>query len=133
MADLLVRSTPGLAQQPLCVVGMLLLAAAPVRLLVPNITGFLAMTISIAMSVGSATGLKPVVCGLLMRNAGDAVLYYPAPSASLLVVYERGHLSSPEIFRLGLDMTLVAYLVVLTVGLAYWAAVGEPLVMRPGA
>jgi divalent anion:Na+ symporter, DASS family len=110
---------------------MLLLAAAPVRLLVPNITGFLAMTIPIAMSVGSATGLNPVVCGLLMI-AGDAVLYYPAQSASSLVVYERGHLSGPEIFRFGLWMTLVAYPVVLVVALPYWAAVGEPLVMRPG-
>jgi solute carrier family 13 (sodium-dependent dicarboxylate transporter), member 2/3/5 len=132
LADLLVRSTPGSAQQPLTVVAMLLLAAAPVRLLVPNITGFLAITIPIAMSVGSATGLNPVVCGLLMMIAGDAVLYYPAQSASSLVVYERGHLSGPEIFRFGLCMTLVAYLVVLVVALPYWAAVGEPLVIRAG-
>jgi sodium-dependent dicarboxylate transporter 2/3/5 len=132
LADLLVRGTPGAAQHPLLIVAMLLLAAAPVRLLVPNITGFLAMTIPIAMSVGSATGLNPVVCGLLMMIAGDAVLYYPAQSASSLVVYERGHLSGPEIFRFGLWMTLVAYLVVLVVALPYWAAVGEPLVMRPG-
>jgi sodium-dependent dicarboxylate transporter 2/3/5 len=59
LADLLVRGTPGTAQQALLIVAMLLLAAAPVRLLVPNITGFLAMTIPIAMSVGSATGLNP--------------------------------------------------------------------------
>jgi sodium-dependent dicarboxylate transporter 2/3/5 len=131
LADLLVRGTPGTAQQPLLIVAMLLLAAAPVRLLVPNITGFLAMTIPIAMSVGSATGLNPMVCGLLMI-ARDAVLYYPAQSASSLVVYERGHLSGPEIFRFGLWMTLVAYLVVLVVALPYWAAVGELLVMRPG-
>ena len=55
-----------------------------------------------------------------------------APSASSLVVYERGHLSGAELFRLGLWMTLVADLVVLVVALPYWAAVGEPLVMRPG-
>jgi hypothetical protein len=67
-----------------------------------------------------------------MMIAGDAVLYYPAQSASSLVVYERGHLSAPEIFRFGLWMTLVAYLVVLLIALPYWAAVGEPLVMRPG-
>jgi solute carrier family 13 (sodium-dependent dicarboxylate transporter), member 2/3/5 len=131
LADLLVRATPGSAQHPLLIVAMLL-AAAPVRLLVPNITGFLAITIPIAMSVGSATGLNPVVCGLLMMIAGDGVLYYPAQSASPLVVYERGHLSGPEIFRFGLWMTLVAYLVVLVIALPYWAAVGEPLVTRPG-
>jgi sodium-dependent dicarboxylate transporter 2/3/5 len=129
LADLLVRTTPAAAASPLLVVITLLLAAAPVRLLVPNITGFLAITIPIAMSVGTATGLNPVVCGLLMMIAGDAVLYYPAQSASSLVVYERGHLSGPEIFRFGLWMTLVAYLVVLTVALPYWSAVGEPLVL----
>jgi solute carrier family 13 (sodium-dependent dicarboxylate transporter), member 2/3/5 len=130
LAGLLVWATPGSAQQPLLVVAVLLLAAAPVRLLVPNITGFLAITIPIAMSVGTASGLNPVVCGLLMMIAGDAVLYYPAQSASSLVVYERGHLSAPEIFRFGLWMTLVAYVVVLLIALPYWAAVGEPLVIR---
>jgi di/tricarboxylate transporter len=113
---------------------MLLLTAAPVRLLVPNITGFLAITIPIAMSVGTATALNPVVCGLLMMLAGDAVLYYyyPAQSASSLVVYERGHLSGPEILRFGLWMTLVAYAVVVLVALPYWSVVGEPLVVRSG-
>jgi anion transporter len=130
LADLLVRITPVATHQPWRVVTTLLLAAAPVRLLVPNITGFLAITIPIAMSVGTATGLNPVVCGLLMMIAGDAVLYYPAQSASSLVVYERGHLTGPEIFRFGLWMTLVAYLVVLLVALPYWAAIGEPLVLE---
>jgi solute carrier family 13 (sodium-dependent dicarboxylate transporter), member 2/3/5 len=132
LGALLVRGIPRSPHQPWLVVAVLLLSAAPVRLLVPNITGFLAISIPIAMSVGTASGLNPVVCGLLMMIAGDAVLYYPAQSASSLVVYERGHLSAPEIFRFGLWMTLVAYLVVLLIALPYWAAVGEPLVMRPG-
>jgi hypothetical protein len=59
--------------------------------------------------------------------AGDAVLYYPAQSASSLVVYERGHLSGAEIFRFGVWMTLVAYLTVLLIALPYWALIGEPL------
>ena len=75
-------------------------------------------------------GLTPTVCGLVMMMAGDAVLYYPAQRASSLVVYNRGHLSSPEICRFGLWMTLVAYVVILMVALAYWAAVGEPLMLR---
>ena len=111
---------------------VLLLAAAPVRLLIPNITGFLATTIPLAISIGTATGLNPVICGLAVMIAGDAVLYYPAQSASSLVVYERGHLSAAEIFRFGLWMTFVAYLVVLAVAVPYWAAVGEPLLTQPG-
>jgi di/tricarboxylate transporter len=131
MANLLVLYIPAFSQHPLLVVAILLLAAAPVRLVIPNITGFLAITIPIAMSIGAATGLNPVVCGLLVMIAGDAVLYYPAQSASSLVVYERGHLSAPEIFRFGLWMTLIAYLVVLLVALPYWTAVGEPLLAQP--
>lgn len=127
MAALLIQSTPGLAQQPLLILAVLLLATAPVRLLIPNITGFLALTIPVAMSIGTVTGLNPTVCGLLVMIAGDAVLYYPAQSSSSLVVYERGHLTAPEIFRFGLWMTLVAYIVVFVVALPYWSLVGEPL------
>jgi anion transporter len=130
IAQLIVESTPMFAHQPLFVIGVLLLASAPARLLIPNITGFLATTIPIAMAIGTTTGLNPVICGLAVMIAGDAVLYYPAQSASSLVVYERGHLSAPEIFRFGVWMTLVAYLVVLAVALPYWAMVGEPLRLR---
>jgi di/tricarboxylate transporter len=126
-----VRTTPAAVQHPLLVVALLLLTAAPVQLLVPNITGFLAMTVPIAIAVGTATGLNPVVCGLLMI-AGDAVLSYPAQSASSLVVYERGHLSGPEIFRGGLWMTLAAYVAVVLAALPSRSVVGEPLVVRSG-
>ena len=132
IASLLVHSTPAYTQQPVFVVLILLLVSAPVRLLIPNITGFLATTIPIAMSVGTATGINPVLCGLVVMIAGDAVLYYPAQSASSVVVYERGHLTAPEIFRFGVWMTLVAYVVVLVVALPYWALVGEPLRVLPG-
>jgi len=127
IADLIVRSIPGLSQHPFLVVGILLLVSAPVRLMIPNITGFLATAIPIAMSVGTATGLNPVVCALAVMIAGDAVLYYPAQAASSLVVYERGHLSSWEIFRFGLWMTLIAFLVILVFAFPYWGMVGAPL------
>ncbi|MCE5265684.1 MAG: anion permease [Deltaproteobacteria bacterium] len=132
IAAVITRAMPAFSEQPILVVAVLLLAAAPIRLLIPNITGFLATTIPIAMSIGSATGLNPVICGLAVMIAGDAVLYYPAQSASSLVVYERGHLTASEIFRFGLWMTLVAYLVVIAVALPWWTAVGEPLrIMNP--
>jgi len=127
LAGLLVRATPDLGHGPTSVAVALLVAAAAVRLLVPNITGFLATTIPVAMAVGAATGISPVVCGLVVTIAGDAVLYYPAQSASSLVVYERGHLTAPEILGFGVVMTLAAALVVLGVALPYWALVGEPI------
>jgi anion transporter len=118
------------AESSWMVVGVLLAASSVVRLLIPNITGFLATTIPVAMSVGTAAGLNPVLCGLIVTIAGDAVLYYPAQSASSLVVYERGHLTAGEIFGFGLMMTALAALVVAAVALPYWALVGEPLVLR---
>ena len=116
------------ADSPWMVVGVLLVASALVRLMIPNITGFLATTIPVAMSVGTTAGLNPILCGLIVTIAGDAVLYYPAQAASALVVYERGHLTAGEIFGFGLLMTALAALVVLGVALPYWALIGEPLV-----
>ena len=109
------------------VVGALLVASAVVRLLIPNITGFLATTIPVAMSVGTTAGLNPILCGLIVTIAGDAVLYYPAQAASSLVVYERGHLTAGEIFGFGLLMAALAALVVLAVAIPYWTLIGEPL------
>jgi len=127
IARIVVGAVPAMGDQPILVVGILLISSAPVRLLIPNITGFLAISIPIGMSIGQLTGLNPVLCGLLIMIAGDAVLYYPAQSASSLVVYERGYLSAPEIFRFGVLMTVVAFIVVLVIALPYWTLVGEPL------
>jgi di/tricarboxylate transporter len=80
------------------------------------------------MSLGANAGLNPILCGLIVTIAGDAVLYYPAQSASSLVVYQRGHLTAAEILRFGIWMTLLAFLIVLAVALPYWSLVGEPLV-----
>jgi di/tricarboxylate transporter len=82
------------------------------------------------MSIGTAAGVNPLICGLAVMISGDAVLYYPAQSASSLAVYERGYLTAPEIFRFGVWMTLVAFAVVLFIALPYWAAVGEALQIR---
>jgi di/tricarboxylate transporter len=64
--------------------------------------------------------------------AGDSVLYYPAQAASSLVIYERGYLTAAEIFRFGLLMTFVAFIVVMVIALPYWSIVGEPLLQIVG-
>jgi anion transporter len=128
VAQLIVEAVPQFRGQPFLVIAILLVASVPVRLLIPNITGFLAATIPIAMSIGAAAGVNPLICGLAVMIAGDAVLYYPAQSASSLAVYQRGYLSAPEIFKFGVWMTLIAFVVVLAIALPYWRLVGEPLV-----
>ncbi len=127
IAQIVLEGMPRAHDQPAMVIVILLLASVPVRLLIPNITGFLAITIPIAMAIGTAAGINPLICGLAVMIAGDAVLYYPAQSVSSLVVHERGYLTAPEIFRFGVWMTFVAFVVVLSIALPYWAAVGESL------
>jgi len=130
IAGLITHAVPAFQGEPYYVVATLLVASVPVRLLIPNITGYLATTIPIAMAIGTATGVNPMICGLAVMIGGDAVLYYPAQSVSSLAVYERGFLSAPEIFKFGVWMTLIAFVVVLVVALPYWSAVGVALHVR---
>jgi len=130
VAGLITAAVPAFQGEPYYVVATLLVASVPARLLIPNITGFLATTIPIAMAIGTATGVNPMICGLAVMIGGDAVLYYPAQSVSSLAVYERGYLSAPEIFKFGVWMTLIAFVVVLVVALPYWVAVGVTLHVR---
>ena len=126
----LVGGLPGIGGHALGSVALLMLGATVLRVLIPNISGFLALALPIAMSVGSEVGLNPLVAALVVMMTGDAVLYYPVQSASALVIHERGHVSAGEILRFGLWMTAVAYVVILLVALPYWGLVGEPLTLR---
>jgi di/tricarboxylate transporter len=82
------------------------------------------------MSVGREAGVNPLVCALVVMMTGDAVIYYPAQSASALVIYQRGHVTSGEMLRFGLWMTRVGWVVILLVALPWWTLVGEPLAAR---
>ena len=130
LGRLLVGSLPALGNSPLGSVVLFMIGATILRALIPNIAGFLAFPLPVAMSAAREAGLNPLVCALVVMITGDAVLYYPAQSASALIVYERGHLSASEIFRFGLWMTLVAYVAILLVALPYWRFLGEALVQR---
>ena len=48
-------------------------AAAAVRAVMTNITGYLAFIIPVAMSAGAALGLNPVVCGLVVVVVGEVI------------------------------------------------------------
>jgi anion transporter len=130
LARLLVGGLPGLGAHPLATIGLLMLGATGLRALVPNISGFLALALPLAMSVGGEAGLNPLVCALVVMMTGDAVVYYPAQSASALVIHARGHVSAGEILRFGLWMTLVGWVAVLGVALPWWTLLGEPLAAR---
>jgi anion transporter len=130
LGRLLVGVLPGLSRRPIAIVILLMVGATALRALVPNISGFLALALPIAMSVGAQAGVNPLVCALVVMMTGDAVVYYPAQSASALVIYERGHVSAGEILKFGLWMTLVGWVAILAVALPWWGLVGEPLTPR---
>src|SRR5205823_1842669 len=121
---------PAFGDSALNVVVLLMLGATLLRALVPNISGFLALALPIAMSVGREAGVNPLVCALVVMMTGDAVVYYPAQSSSALVIYERGHVSAGEMLKFGLWMTLVGWVAILVVALPWWALIGEPLRSR---
>jgi anion transporter len=123
----LLGGLPGLGGHPLATIVLLMLGATVLRAVIPNISGFLALALPIAMSVGRETGVNPLVCALVVMMTGDAVLYYPVQSASAIVIHERGHVGAGEILRFGLWMTLVAYATILLVALPYWSAIGVRL------
>ena len=127
LGRLLVGGLPALGGSPLGTILLLMLGATVLRAVVTNISGFLALALPIAMSVGREAGLNPLVCALVVMMTGDAVIYYPAQSASALVIYERGHVSAGEILRFGLWMTLVGWVAIVAVALPWWTLVGQPL------
>ena len=127
LGRLLVGGLPALGDSALGVVVLLMLGATLLRVIVPNISGFLALALPIAMSVGREAGVNPLVCALVVMMTGDAVVYYPAQSSSALVIYERGHVSAGEMLRFGVWMTLVGWIAILVVALPWWSLVGEPL------
>src|SRR5262249_9468730 len=127
LGRLLVGGLPTLGDSALAVVILLMVGATLLRVVVPNISGFLALALPIAMSVGREAGIDPVGWAVVGVITGDAGIYYPATSSSALVIYERGHVSAGEILRFGLWMTLVGWIAILVVALPWWTLVGEPL------
>ncbi|HEU0022679.1 MAG TPA: SLC13 family permease [Dehalococcoidia bacterium] len=127
-SNALVGSVTGLQGQSWLVLLAFCGCFAVIRMLVPNIAGYLALVIPIAMAAGNSLGLNPLVCGMAAVVVGDSVVYYPAAGTSGLFIFQRASISAPEIFRFGLVMTLVAILVLFIMVLPYWELVGQPLV-----
>ena len=126
-ADTLVGSVGGLRGSPYLLLLALAGASAFVRLMMPNISGYLAFLIPVAMSTGQSLGLNPLVCGLTVVVVGDAVVFYPAGSTASVFIFQRADIKSQEVFRFGLIMTAIAIAVVFLI-FPYWNLAGEGLV-----
>ena len=128
-SDTMVGGVEGLKGSPLLVMLALAGASAVVRLVVPNIAGYLALVIPVAMSVGDSLGLNPLVCGMAVVVVGDAVVYYPAQTASSIFVLTGAEIRGPEVFRFGVVMTLTAVAVLFAIALPLWGLLGESLTL----
>ena len=126
-AGTLVSSVGSLGDSPWLLLLAMAGAAAAVRFVMPNIAGYLAFIIPVAMATGGALGLNPMVCGLAVVVVGDSVVYYPAAAAGSVFIYQRAEISAPEVLRTGVIMTLVAVAVLLAVAVPWWSVVGEGL------
>jgi anion transporter len=126
-ADTLVGSVEGLRDHPTLILLAMSGSAALVRVVMPNISGYLSFIIPVAMSTGAALGLNPVVCGLAVVVVGDSVVYYPASATASVFIYQRAEIRAQEVLRMGIVMTGIAIGVLFLIVLPYWAMVGESL------
>ena len=126
-ASTLVSAAGGIADSPLLLLLAMAVAAAVVRFVMPNIAGYLAFIIPVAMSTGESLGLNPMLCGLAVVIVGDSVVFYPAAAAGSVFIYQRADITSPEVLRAGVIMTLVAIAVLLAFALPWWNVIGESL------
>ena len=126
-AETLVGSVEGLRGYPMLILLAMCGAASAVRIVMPNISGYLAFIIPVAMSTGAALGLNPVVCGLAVTVVGDSVVYYPASATGSVFIYQRAEIRASEVVRMGIAMTVIAIGVLFIIVLPYWNLVGEGL------
>ncbi len=126
-AGTLVSAAGGIGDSPWLLLLSMAGAAAAVRFVMPNIAGYLAFIIPVAMSTGASLGLNPMVCGLAVVIIGDSVVYYPAAAAGSVFIYQRADISSPEVLRTGIVMTIVAVVVLMVFAVPYWNVLGEGL------
>ena len=127
-SETLVGGVSQLAQQPLLALLALSACFAVVRMLMPNIAGYLALVIPVAMATGDSLGLNPLVCGMAAVVVGDSAVYYGAGGTSAVFVFQRANIANPEIFRFGIAMTVLVIAILLLAVVPYWNVVGYPLV-----
>ena len=126
-SETLVGGATQVQDSPMLILLLLAISAAVVRLLMPNIAGYLAFVIPVAMASGEALGLNPLVCGMAVVVVGDSLVYYSAAGTASIFIFLQANIRNPEIFRWALVMTVVSIAVVFLVAVPYWSMLGEPL------
>lgn len=99
---------------------------AVIHLAITNLAACMALVIPVAVTIAEAANLNPVLCGLVVTLAVDAVILYPVQIAANLLAYEAGYFSTADVRKLGIGMLGLTVVVVLLV-LPYWSLLSVPL------
>ncbi|WP_395711048.1 SLC13 family permease [Reyranella sp.] len=126
LGELLVGHLAGLSAAPLVLLALLIVAVAVVHLAITNLAACMALLIPIAITIATAAGLNPLLCGLVATLAVDAVILYPVQTVANLLAYESGYFATADVRRLGLGMLVLTIVVVMLV-LPWWALLSLPL------
>ena len=126
-SETLVGGVSQLVSSPMLILLALCVCFALLRMLLPNIAGYLALVIPVTMAAAESLGLNPLVCGFAAVVVGDSAVYYGAGGTSAVFIFQRANISNPEIFRFGITMTVAVIAVLLLVVVPYWNLVGYPL------
>ena len=129
LGNLFVTHLTALTVAPPVVVVLIVVAVALVHHTITNLAACMALLIPIAVTVAEAAHLNPLVCGLVVTIAVDAIILYPVQTAANLLAYEAGYFHTADVRRLGLGMLLLTIVVALLV-LPYWSLLALPL-MQP--
>jgi citrate:succinate antiporter len=127
LGALAVGELAGLVAAPLAIVVALVIAVALIHLAITNLAACMAILIPIAVTIAEAAHLNPLVCGLIVTLAVDAVILYPVQTAANLLAYEAGYFDTADVRRLGIGMLALTIVVALLV-LPYWSLLSVPLV-----
>ena len=126
-SETLVGGVSQLVSSPMLILLALCVCFALLRMLLPNIAGYLALVIPVTMAAAESLGLNPLVCGMAAVVVGDSAVYYGAGGTSAVFVFQRANISNTEIFRFGITMTVAVIAVLLLLVIPYWNLVGYPL------
>ena len=127
LGALFVDRLTSLSIAPVAIIVLLVIAVALVHLAITNLAACMALLIPIAVTIAEAAHLNPLVCGLVVTIAVDAIILYPVQTAANLLAYEAGYFPTADVRRLGLGMLVLTIAVTLLV-LPYWSLLGLPLV-----
>ena len=132
LGNLFVTQLTALTVAPPVVIVLIVVAVALVHLAITNLAACMALLIPIAVTIAEAAHLNPLVCGLVVTIAVDAIILYPVQTAANLLAYEAGYFHTADVRRLGVGMLVLTIVVALLV-LPYWGLLAPAACATLGA